>query len=159
VAMSRAVTLTIFSTSTNADCGSGFSAQQAWQAIDVCGNTSICTQTVAVADQGPPTIAAQPQDEVVPLGETPRLKVVPSGCGMVSYQWFFNQTNLLSGETDSTLVLTNITAGQAGTYRVAVSNPYGSITSAPIQISVVAPPVILTDPSSVIATNGNNISF
>src|SRR5262249_46967576 len=37
-ALDRGVNLTVLSTLTNADCGNGFSATRAWQAVDVCGN-------------------------------------------------------------------------------------------------------------------------
>ena len=50
------VALSILSTVTNALCGGTFNAARVWQAMDACGNTGTCTQSVTVVDTMPPAI-------------------------------------------------------------------------------------------------------
>jgi hypothetical protein len=45
-----------------------------------------------------------------------------------------------------TLVLNNAGFGNAGAYDVVVSNPYGSVTSSVVNVTVTLPPVILSAP-------------
>jgi hypothetical protein len=54
------------------------------------------------------------------------------------YQWYLNGTNILSC-TSSDLVLTNILFSQSGTYTVVVTNLFGTVTSAPAILNVIAP--------------------
>ncbi|HEY2951323.1 MAG TPA: immunoglobulin domain-containing protein, partial [Verrucomicrobiae bacterium] len=77
----------------------------------------------------PPTISAQPQSLTATNGDTVPFNVTASGDGTLSYQWRFNGGNL-SGETGSTLTLTDAAPAKAGNYDVIVSNLAGSITSA-----------------------------
>lgn len=52
-----------------------------------------------------------------------------------SYQWDYNN-NPMSGQTNSTLVLTDVQPGQDGTYSVTVANSYGSMSAqATLQVS------------------------
>ena len=158
-ALDRGVNLTVLSTTTNVDCGNGFSAARAWQAVDVCGNASTCTQRVAVVDQGGPLITAQPESQTVLAGVTTNLNVGISACPPLSYQWYFNGSNSLANGTDATLVLSNVTTTDSGEYSLVVSNPYGSVTSAPALITVVLPPSIVAGPTDQTTTNGGAVSF
>jgi hypothetical protein len=158
-ALDRGVNLTVLSTLTNVDCGNGFTAARAWQATDVCGNTSTCTQSVAVLDQGPPMITAQPQSPTILAGATTNLSAGISACPPLTYQWYFNGTNILANGTDATLVLTEVTTDDTGEYTLIISNPHGSITSAPALITVVMPPSIVGGPSDQIITNGATATF
>ena len=56
--------------------------------------------------------------------------VSASGSAPLSYQWLRNGANVTNGgnvigATSSTLTLTNVQIGNAGSYTVAVSNPGG----------------------------------
>jgi hypothetical protein len=51
-------------------------------------------------------------------------------------RWFFNDTNAIPDATNATLVLNNISAGQAGNYRLAVSNALGTATSMGATVTV-----------------------
>jgi hypothetical protein len=51
----------------------------------------------------------------------------------LSYQWFFNNGSLTNA-TNSTLALTNVTAGQVGNYWVIATNNYGSATSSVVAL-------------------------
>jgi hypothetical protein len=57
----------------------------------------------------------------------------------LAYQWFFNG-NMLSGETSSSLSLTNLALSQTGPYRIQVTNVNGSTISDAVQLTVVDTP-------------------
>jgi len=154
-----AISPVILSTQTNADCGNSFTATRRWQATDVCGNSATCSQTVSVIDQGPPTIITQPQSQALSVGSNVTFGVVVSSCPPLIYQWYFNQTNSLDGETNALLVLTNVTLTQAGIYTVLMTNNFGSVTSAPAQLDVGLAPTIVSDPLSQSVTTGDSVTF
>ena len=52
-----------------------------------------------------------------------------------TYQWQLNGTNLLN-QVGSCLYLSNVQSNQDGSYRLIASNPFGSLTSAPIALAV-----------------------
>jgi hypothetical protein len=55
----------------------------------------------------------------------------------LSYQWFFNDTNVITGAINSILHLANnVQLSQAGTYTVVVSNAFGAVTSSPALLTV-----------------------
>jgi len=149
----------VLSTVTNASCGNGFNAARAWQAVDACGNAATCTQTVAVVDHGAPAIVTQPQSETVPVGQTATFTIGASGCPPPSYQWYFNGTSIVAGATAAALVLNNVTANQAGNYQVVVSNPYGTVTSAPAQLTIVSALTIVSGPTDQLVDSGGTASF
>jgi hypothetical protein len=91
------------------------------------GSVSPATQTVAVGNRATIT------------GPT------AYGLGPITYQWRRNGVNV-PGRTASTLVLGSVAPGDAGSYDVVVSNPAGSVTSAPpaAVLTVINPLVLVT---------------
>jgi hypothetical protein len=67
-----------------------------------------------------PIITTQPLAQTFALGGAVNLSVSVIGTGL-SYQWQFNDTNI-SGATNSTLNLMQLSAANAGAYRVVVSS-------------------------------------
>ncbi len=92
-----------------------------------------------------PTITTQPQSQMAGESGFALFSVAASGSPSPNFQWQFNGTNL-DGGTNSTLILNNLTANQAGNYSVIVTNSAGSITSTPA--------ALLVTPVSFDATNG-----
>jgi hypothetical protein len=83
-----------------------------------------------------PSISVQPvPSQVVSEGTTVTISVQASAAPPPSYQWQSNGTNLI-GETRSSLVLNDVALGDAGNYKVIVSNPFGSETSQAAAIQV-----------------------
>jgi len=78
----------------------------------------------------PPQILSQPQNQVVPPGESASFSVIVGDSRNLSYQWRHNGVNLGGAISDS-IILQNARASQEGSYRVVVTNPSGSVTSAP----------------------------
>ncbi|MGH7971286.1 MAG: immunoglobulin domain-containing protein, partial [Limisphaerales bacterium] len=158
-AVNSGATVTVLSTVTNSTCGDGFTAARAWQAVDACGNASTCTQIVTVVDQSAPVLSSQPQDTTVPTGQTATFTMQVKACPPLAYQWYFNETNVVPEGTDASLVLNNVSDAQAGSYQVVVTNAYGSVTSAPAQLTVVMSLAILNDPTNQVVNNGDTASF
>ena len=51
------IVVTIVSTETNGLCGRTFVATRTWQATDLCGNSTVCSQTIYIVDTLPPTLS------------------------------------------------------------------------------------------------------
>ena len=78
---------------------------------------------------GAPLIDTQPADTVALPGSTARMTVAASGAAPLTYQWWFNATNLLAGQTGSELVLPGVQPVNTGLYHVVVANAAGSTPS------------------------------
>lgn len=108
-----------------------------------------------------PAITAFPHDSV-PAGSTVTLQASAVGSPL-QFQWQHlvgsNWQNIAA--TTSTAVLHNVTAADAGQYRVIVSNSLGSSITDPITLKVHAkqPPKILVQPTSQQASTGGSVSF
>lgn len=96
--------------------------------------------TVAVV----PTIDSQPQDQTAAVGQGALFSVTASGSAPLSYQWYFNTNTLLSGATDSALLVNGVTSNDVGGYSVIIANTAGAVTSRVAQLTIAAAP-----------TNGN----
>jgi len=57
------------------------------------------------------------------------------GAAPMSWQWWFNGTNL-AGATNQFLVLTNVAAGNAGSYQCVAGNGLGTVTNQPTGLVV-----------------------
>lgn len=112
----------------------------------------------------PPSITQQPQSVEGLWGGSALFEVVAAG-PLLSYQWRFNGAPLpgggsATGVNTSTLLLSNLTDNDAGSYAVVVSNPFGSVTSAPVALTVSAlAPTITTPPVSQTVVLGVDVFF
>ncbi len=84
----------------------------------------------------PPAILSQPANEMVPVGQNATFSVSASGAQPLGYQWRFNGTNHVGANTNS-YTRTNAQPADAGLYDVAITNLFGSITSAGATLTVV----------------------
>ncbi len=83
-----------------------------------------------------PVILTQPAaNQSVTLGGTVSFTVVAEARTPLSYQWWFNDA-ALDGQTNATLVLTNVPLRAAGLYTVAVTSAAGSVVSEPASLTV-----------------------
>lgn len=105
-------------------------------------------------------IKTSPLNQIADVGSTVDFSVDAVGGPPLSYRWFFNSTNSLSGGTSSVLELVNIQPAQAGAYTVVVYNQFGSVTSSPAILTVIArAPTIRTPPQSQTAEAGSAVRF
>jgi hypothetical protein len=84
----------------------------------------------ATASIAPPQIIGQPQNQTVPPGGTASFSVVAADTRQLSYQWQFRRAIIGSGLNDS-ILREDVNANDEGEYRVVLTNPSGSVTSAP----------------------------
>jgi photosystem II stability/assembly factor-like uncharacterized protein len=75
----------------------------------------------------PPAISTNPVSATVSPGGTVTLNVSASGSDL-SYQWAFDGTNIV-GATNATLIITNVSGANVGSYTVTVNSGVGSVTS------------------------------
>ena len=104
-----------------------------------------------------PVILVQPQGSTNFDGSSVTFSVTAAGTTALTYQWFQGNVALF-GDTNSSLTLTDLSDGDAGSYTVVVSNSVGSVTSTPAILLTVAP-LITTQPSSVTVVQGGSTSF
>ena len=107
---------------------------------------------------GLPSITASPLDRIAPTNGNASFSVSVCGTPPFTYQWLFTNSPL-PGATNATLTLFNLTLGDAGPYRVVVSNNGGAITSAVATLVVQLPPTISTQPQPVTAVRDLSASF
>jgi uncharacterized repeat protein (TIGR03803 family) len=93
-----------------------------------------------------PQITTQPSGQTAVAGSGVQFNVAVFGASPLSYQWRLNGGHLtddgrLSGSAARILTVNNITANDAGTYSVLVSNALGSVASAGAVLIVETPPV------------------
>jgi alpha-tubulin suppressor-like RCC1 family protein len=103
-------------------------------------------ESVPLAVVRMPSITQQPAANTsVGIGGTVYLSATAMGLAPLSYQWILGGTNV-SGGTNYFLSMNSVQPSQQGDYQVIVSNPFGAVTSAVAQVSVLVPPTITTQP-------------
>jgi len=117
--------------------------------------SAVATLTVAAL----PSIVVQPASQVVLAGSNTTLSVTAAGSLPLYYLWYDNATNLVQYGTNAPLSWSNPNAGNAGSYIVVVTNAWGSVTSQIAVLTVVAPPLVTTQPATQGVSAGTNVSL
>lgn len=112
----------------------------------------------AFSQVGFPSILVQPASQTVAQNSRTILTVSAGGREPLLYQWQLNGAPI-PGETNATLELPDSQIGQAGLYSVTVSNALGAVVSSAAQLTVLAPPVIVTQPAGQTVAPGANVTF
>ncbi len=89
----------------------------------------------------PPTISVQPVAVVTGLGGTARFEVVATGAPPLSYQWRKGAANI-PGATSASYQITSVAAGDAASYSVRVTNPFGFRDSSAVNLTIAPLPTI-----------------
>src|SRR5271156_3907263 len=77
-----------------------------------------------------PVITSQPQSSTNNLASAADFSVVATNAA--TYQWYFQGSNVLSGQTNAALSLDDLSTNQAGSYTVVVTSSNNiSVTSSP----------------------------
>ena len=88
---------------------------------------SVETPTVA------PVITAQPSSQTIIAGNSATFSVTATGTWPLTYQWKHNgqviNGQVIAGATSASYTISNVTASDAGSYTVVVSNEAGSVAS------------------------------
>jgi len=93
---------------------------------------------------GLPVIISQPAGAETVPGSNVVFTATADGTPALAYQWQFNGTNLIngpkiSGATNASLVLSNVTTTNIGNYALIISNSFGAVTSRIASLKMVAP--------------------
>ncbi len=117
------------------------------------GGGSVVSAGALLTITSPPAITSQPQSQSVSPGAVVTFSVVATGTAPLSYLWRKNGVSV-PGATASSLTLSAVSASDAGTYSVVVSNSAGSVFSAGAVLSVTSGPVITAQPQSQVVALG-----
>jgi uncharacterized repeat protein (TIGR03803 family) len=98
------------------------------------GSITSANATLAVIHSGP-IITAQPASVALSPGDNTTFSIAAVGSLPLIYRWQFGNTNI-PGATSTNLNFLGVTASQAGTYDVVVTNLYGSVTSSLATLTV-----------------------
>lgn len=90
-----------------------------------------------------PYIIQDPEPATIAEGHPLTLSVGAAGTSPLAYQWYHNGA-AMPGATSSTYAIAGATLDDTGQYMAQVSNSHGSVTSASVEVNVVAnkPPVV-----------------
>jgi hypothetical protein len=105
-----------------------------------------------------PSIIQAPGGANVRAGTNVTFLVQASGTVPLIYQWLKNG-QAVNGATQSSLSLSNVQSGDAGTYSVIVTNGFGSAASSGAVLVVDSTPIILSQPVSLIIAAGADAGF
>ena len=129
----------LFMTNSTLVIGNAQSANEGQYWVVVSNAAGVVTSDVAqVTVLEVPVITQQPAGTNVAVGGTAVFAVEVSG-RLMSYQWYHvtgTATNLLAGQTNATLTITNAQGANAGGYYVVVRDPVHTVTSATAQLMV-----------------------
>ena len=107
-------------------------------------------------------ITNQPTGKAGTSGGNATFGVGAVGNGMLSYQWLMNGTNVLTGATNTTLTLSNLSGANLGNYSVIVSDStpdFSSVTSSVAALTGNFPPVITSQPVDQSVATASNAIF
>ena len=123
------------------------------------GNGCSVTSSAATLDvPEAPAVTADPTSRTVCAGDSTTFMVSATGGAPLSYQWRKGGVDI-GGATASSYTIDPVTAGDAGSYDVVVSNACGSDTSAAATLAVELAPSIDAEPSSQTVCVGGAAGF
>jgi hypothetical protein len=101
-----------------------------------------------------------PADQGVLAGQSVTFSSDVTGSGPLTYQWFFNGTNAISGATGASYTIPLVLDTDAGLYSLAVSNAFSSAATRGALLTVSNIPVsITTQPTNQIVMEGRPVTF
>ena len=121
-----------------------------------CGlvQSSVAIVTIDLA----PAVTLDPISQTVCEGGEVTFSIAADGTAPFTYQWRKDGI-AIDGANDASLTLFALTAADAGSYDVEVSNLCGISFSAPAELSVTLAPSVLFDPTDSIVCEGETATF
>ncbi len=129
------------------------------KAVFLAGKAGQSLVTVASTPEVP-VLVKQPVDQEAMAGGDITFRVLPRGTSPFAFQWLRNGQPI-PGKTEAVLALSNVQAGDAGSYSCVVSNVAGSAASAVATLAVDAsqPPAIISQPLASSVSPGGRATF
>lgn len=107
-----------------------------------------------------PVVTTDIEDQIVAEGDDASFHLSVFGSRPITFQWYSNQTVLLSGATNFSLTLTNLSTNSGGTYSIVASNSAGMVTSRVATLTITnLPPSISVQPATAFVTRGEDALF
>src|SRR5439155_22387473 len=91
-------------------------------------------------------------------GDSVTFRGTGDGSSPLSYRWQFEGTPI-AGATRTSLVLTNLSAAQAGNYALVITNTFAAVTSQPALLTVELVPPAITSSLTVTGKQGQAFSY
>ena len=101
------------------------------------------------------SVAVSPEMVIADVGGTVTFNCSAQGGLNNTYQWQNDGRDLMN-ETDTTLIISNITAMNGGNYTCVVSNTAGNDSATAV---LHVEPIIVTQPTDILTRNGTVVSF
>lgn len=103
----------------------------------------------------PPIIAENPVSQSIGVGASNTFSVTAFGAPPLLFQWRKDGATL-DNATNSTLLVSNAAPNDTGDYNVVVANGNGAVTSTVAHLTIIVPPRVTLNGSSIIALKGSN---
>ena len=125
---------------------------------------SVTSSVAALTVVSSPTITTPPANVSTIAGGNASFSVTAAGSAPLVYQWLKNGTPLadggnISGSATATLNLATVSANDAASYSVTVSNSLGGVISPAATLTVAIPPAITASPIGATILAGSNFTF
>jgi hypothetical protein len=127
------------------------------------GGAESATATLTIVD---PAISIQPVAVTIGAGSNAVYSVTAEGSPTLTYQWNkggfpITPDTHFTGVNSATMTIVNVSDADEDSYSVTVSNGGANspALSSSVALTVVNPPVILTDPASITNTGGTTANF
>lgn len=103
-----------------------------------------------------PTIVTNPANRTVSANDPVTFSVTAIGDPVLVYQWQFAGTNIPAA-TNASYLIAHAQTTNVGSYQVIVTNGFGSVTSAPARLDLLAS--IQTNPTNQTVAQGSTVIF
>lgn len=104
----------------------------------------------------PPAFVMQPVGQSAYVGQTVVLAALAQSSQPLAYQWYQGGSPL-SGQTNTSLTLSNVLSATAGQYSVIASNSLGAVTSTAATLTVQPISAAINNPASIPIGPGSNV--
>jgi|GEM_PF-1148713 len=108
-----------------------------------------------------PSVAREPTDQTVTVGQTATFSVVAAGSAPLNYQWNKNGTAITSATSASYTTPATIASDDGAQFTALVSNNVGRVTSNPVSlhVKVRVAPSVTTQPANQTVSAGQTATF
>ena len=120
--------------------------------------SKVVSNVALVSVNSPPEIVELTGDQLAPVSSNLELRVIAAGNEPLFYQWVKDGV-LIDGETDKSLFLNDLQTTDSGLYTVVITNSAGRLESEQIEVSVIQPVSIVSQPVASTAAIGGKVGF
>ncbi len=108
---------------------------------------------------GSPIITTHPANRITGLGQTATFSIAVTGASPMTYQWLHNNIPIPGATAPSYTTGATAMTDDGSTFRVVISNAYGSTVSNPASLTITVAPVISVPPGNQVLLEGQLATF